>query len=188
MRRQAIAAVRMLAVLSIVLGIVYPLAMTGIAQVLMPGPANGSLVDGPDGQPVGSELLGQLFEGDEWFHGRADAYDPAATAPSNLGPSNPDLGALIRERLDAILETDAPEVPVPVDAVTGSGSSLDPDISPAYARIQAPRVAEARGLTLDEVLALVDEHTQGRPLGFLGDPHVNVLLLNLALERLASGP
>lgn len=186
MRRQAIAAIRTLLVLSAVLGVLYPLAVTGIAQVAMPWRANGSLLAGPDGAPVGSSLLGQPFEGDAWFRGRPGTYDPAASGPSNLGPSNPELDALIRERLTEIEAVDAPEGAIPVDAVTASASGLDPDISPAYARLQAPRVAAARGLALDDVLALVRRYTRGRTFGFLGEPRVNVLRLNLALESLAS--
>jgi len=187
MRRSFIAAGRMVLVLSIVLGIAYPLVITGIGQIAFKHRADGSLVEA-HGSVVGSSLIGQAFEGPEWFIGRPDAFDPAASAPSNLGPSNPDLGKAVRERVAAIVKSDAPAGPIPVDAVTGSASGLDPDISPAYARLQAPRVADARGLELDQVLALIDEHTEGRTFGFLGDPHVNVLMLNLALEGLASGP
>ena len=187
MRRSFIAAGRMVLVLSIVLGIAYPLVITGIGQVAFTHRADGSLVEA-GGSVVGSSLIGQAFEGPQWFVGRPDAFDPAASAPSNLGPTNPDLGTAVRERVDAIVAADAPAGPIPVDAVTGSASGLDPDISPAYARLQAPRVADARGLELDQVLALIDEHTEGRTFGFLGDPRVNVLMLNLALEGLASGP
>src|SRR5262245_33009537 len=140
MRRQVIASIRMLLVMTVILGVAYPLAMTAVAQVTMSHRANGSLVTAPDGRVVGSELLGQSFEGSEWFHGRPDAFDPTASAPSNLGPTNPALGSLVRDRLTAIRAHDDPSGPVPVDAVTGSGSGLDPDISPAYARLQAPRV------------------------------------------------
>jgi potassium-transporting ATPase KdpC subunit len=184
MRRQALASIRMLLVITLVVGVAYPLVTTAVAQVAMSHRANGSFVQA-DGRVVGSELIGQAFEGPEWFHGRPDPFDPTASAPSNLGPTNPELGRLVRERLDAIRAHDDPQGPVPVDAVTGSGSGLDPDISPAYARLQAARVATARGIPADRVLALVDQLVQGRQLGFLGDPHVNVLMLNLALERLA---
>jgi K+-transporting ATPase ATPase C chain len=171
----------MLVVLTVLLGIAYPLVVTGIAQGVFDGRADGSLVEA-DGTVVGSSLIGQAFEGPEWFIGRPDAFDPAASAPSNLGPSNPDLGAAVEERVAAITDADAPPGPIPADAVTSSASGLDPDISPAYARLQAPRVADARGLELDQVLALIDEHTEGRTFGFLGEPRVNVLELNLALE------
>jgi potassium-transporting ATPase KdpC subunit len=175
----------MLVVLTVLLGIAYPLVVTGIAQGVFKDRADGSLVES-NGAVVGSSLIGQAFEGPEWFAARPDPFDPTASAPSNLGPTNPELGAAVKERVAAITDTDAPSGPIPVDAVTGSGSGLDPDISPAYATLQAPRVADARGLELDQVLALIDDHTEGRTFGFLGDPHVNVLQLNLALEGLAS--
>jgi potassium-transporting ATPase KdpC subunit len=180
-----IAGLRMLLVLTVLLGIAYPLAITGIGQGLFKDRADGSLVE-TGSATVGSELIGQTFEGPEWFVGRPDAYDPAASAPANLGPNNPELGAAVKERVAAVTEADAPEGSIPVDAVTGSGSGLDPHISPAYAELQAPRVADARGLELDRVLMLIDEQTEGRTLGFLGEARVNVLLLNLALERIAS--
>ena len=175
----------MLVVMTVLLGIAYPLAITGIAQGLFKDRADGSFVES-NGSIVGSSLIGQPFEGEEWFAGRPDAYDPAASAPSNLGPSNPELGAAVKERVEAISAADAPGGSIPVDAVTGGGSGLDPHISPAYARLQAPRVARARGLEVDQVLTLIDEQTEGRTFGFLGEPRVNVLLLNLALEGLAS--
>jgi K+-transporting ATPase ATPase C chain len=186
MRRSFIAALRIVVVLTIVLGIAYPVTITAIGQAAFKDRADGSLVTS-DGRVVGSELIGQAFEGPGWFVGRPDAFDPAASAPSNLGPTNPDLGEAVKERASAIIEADAPQGLIPADAVTGSGSGLDPDISPAYARLQAPRVAGARGLELDQVVALIDQHTEGRTFGFLGEPHVNVLMLNLALQRLASG-
>ncbi len=186
MRRSSIAGLRMLVVLTVLLGIAYPLVVTGLGQGLFQGRANGSLVES-DGATVGSELIGQAFEGPEWFIGRPDAFDPAASAPSNLGPSNPQLGAAVKDRISAITESDAPQGPIPVDAVTGSGSGLDPHITPAYAALQAPRVADARGLELDRVLALIEGQTEGRTWGFLGEPRVNVLLLNLELQGIASG-
>ena len=188
MRRSFIAAGRMVLVLSIVLGIAYPLVITGIGQVAFKHRADGSLVEA-GGSVVGSSLIGQAFEGPQWFVGRPDAFDPAASAPTQPGSDEPgSRQGGTASGSTAIVEADAPAGPIPVDAVTGSASGLDPDISPAYARLQAPRVADARGLELDQVLALIDEHTEGRTFGFLGDPHVNVLMLNLALERLASGP
>ncbi|MGZ5288291.1 MAG: potassium-transporting ATPase subunit KdpC [Actinomycetota bacterium] len=187
MRRTVFASLRMLLVMSLVLGIAYPLLITATAQGLFGDRANGSLVSA-GGATVGSELLGQPFDGPGWFHPRPGAYDPAASGPSNLGPTNPALGDAVRGALDTVSASDRPTGSVPVDAVTGSGSGLDPDISPAYARLQAPRVAAARGLDVADVLALVDTHTEGRTFGFLGEPHVNVLLLNLALEGLASMP
>ena len=186
MLRSVLTSLRMLVVVTIVVGVAYPLAVWGIGQVAFSSRANGSLVT-VNGEPVGSSLIGQSFEGPQWFVGRPDAFDPSASAPSNLGPSNPALGDAVRERLDALTAADDPVGSVPVDAVTGSGSGLDPHISPAYARLQAPRVAAARGLPVTDVLALIDAHTEGRTWGFLGEPRVNVLLLNLALEGLASG-
>lgn len=186
MGRAIVSALRMLLVLTVVVGVLYPLAIWGVGRVVFSERADGSLVR-HDGEVVGSSLIGQAFEGPAWFVGRPDAFDPAASGPSNLGPTNPELGAAVSERLDAIRSSDGGSQ-VPVDAVTGSGSGLDPHISPAYARLQAPRVAEARGLELSDVMALIDEHTEGRTLGFLGEPRVNVLGLNVALEELAPLP
>ena len=187
MLRSVLTSLRMLLVVTILVGVLYPLVVWGIGQVAFSSRADGSLVF-VDGKPVGSSLIGQSFEGSEWFVGRPDAFDPSASAPSNLGPSNPALGDAVRERLDAVTVADDPAASVPVDAVTGSGSGLDPHISPAYARLQAARVASSRGLPVSDVLALIDAHTEGRTWGFLGEPRVNVLLLNLALEGLASTP
>jgi K+-transporting ATPase ATPase C chain len=169
-----------------VLGVIYPLAVTGIAQLTMSNRANGSLVHS-DGAVVGSELLAQGFDGDQWFQPRPGSYDPTASGASNLGPNNPDLIDTVTSAIAAMSARDGVEegTPIPADAVTTSGSNLDPDISPAYAKLQAPRVAEARGLTLQDVLDLIDRQTAGRTFGFIGDARVNVLLLNLALERLA---
>jgi potassium-transporting ATPase KdpC subunit len=188
MRRQWVAGLRMVVALTIAVGVIYPLAVLGVAQLTMRGRADGSLVTGPDGNVVGSSLIGQAFTGDEWFRGRPDTYDPRATAPSNLGPSNPDLGSEASANADAVRKENdlSPAVALPVDAVTSSGSSIDPDISAAYARLQAPRVARANGLQEDVVMRLIDEETAGRTFGILGEPRVNVLLLNLALMRLAS--
>lgn len=187
MVRAIVPALRMLAVMTVVVGMLYPLAIWGVGRLAFSDRADGSLVMA-DGEIVGSALIGQAFEGPEWFTGRPDAYDPAASAPSNLGPTNPALGDLVSERLEAIVAGNDVESDVPVDAVTGSGSGLDPHISPAYARLQAPRVAEAVGLDLREVMALIDEHTTGRTFGFLGEPRVHVLELNLALVASASSP
>jgi potassium-transporting ATPase KdpC subunit len=200
--RQYVAAARVLLVLTVVLGLGYPLLMTGVA--LLPGlrdKADGSLVKNASGQVVGSSLLGQGFldaQGNplkQWFQPRPSAagkngWDGTSSGASNLGPSNPDLVKAINERKTAIAAFDS--VPghtvtpdqVPADAITTSGSGLDPDISPAYARQQAYRVAVARSLDPARVLALVDQHAMGRDLGFVGEPRVNVLELNLALERL----
>jgi K+-transporting ATPase ATPase C chain len=182
MGRATVSALRMLVVLTVVVGLLYPLAVWGIGRVAFADRADGSLVD-RGGAVVGSSLIGQAFEGPAWFVGRPDAYDPAASAPSNLGPTNPELGAAVAERVEAIRAADG-GAQVPVDAVTASASGLDPHIGPAYARLQAPRVAEARGLELETVMALIEEHMSGRTFGFLGEPRVNVLELNLALDAL----
>lgn len=188
MRRQLLPALRLLAVLTVVLGVLYPLAITGVGQALFSHQADGSIVT-VDGEAVGSSLVGQVFTGDEYFESRpsaaGDGYDATASAASNLGPNNPDLLATVEERAGAYRERNGltADAEVPVDAVTASGSGLDPHISVANARLQAERVAEARGLPVDDVLALVDEHTDGRTLGFLGEAGVNVLELNLALDR-----
>ncbi len=186
MRRQLLAGLRMLLILTVVLGVIYPLAVTGIAQLTMSDRANGSLVRS-DGSVVGSELLAQAFDGDEWFQPRPGSYDPTASGASNLGPTNPDLIDTVRSAIVAVRQRDgvADGTLIPADAVTTGGSNLDPDISPAYAKLQAPRVAAARGLPLQDILDLIDRQTVGRTFGFMGDARVNVLLLNLALERLA---
>lgn len=187
MRRQLLPALRTLAVLTVLCGVIFPLAVTAVAKVAFADQADGSLVRDAEGQVIGSRLLGQSFEGDEWFHGRpssaGDGYDPSASSSSNLGPTNPDLLAAVADRVADYREENGlgAGTEVPVDAVTGSGSGLDPQISVANARIQARRVAEARGLSEAAVLELVDEHTTGRALGFLGEPGVDVLALNQAL-------
>ncbi len=185
---QSLAALRMMLVLTVLLGVLYPLAVLGAGQ------AFGDRADGQpvllDGEVVGSRLLGQQFEGEEWFLSRpaANDYDSLASAPSNLGPSNPDLVVLVAQRRAEVAEREglAP-ADVPPDAVTASGSGLDPHISPAYAALQAPRVAAARGLDLTQVQAAIEEATAGRSLGFLGEPGVNVLELNLAVLKLGQG-
>lgn len=188
-RAQLTAALRAIAVLTFVVGIAYPLAVTGIAQVAFPDEADGSLVE-HDGEVVGSRLLGQAFTGAEWFHPRPSAagagYDATASAPSNLGPTNPVLLDAVEERVAAYRDENDldDDVAVPVDAVTASASGLDPHISVANARLQAPRVAAERDLDVDEVLALVDDHTDRRALGILGEDGVHVLELNLALTEL----
>lgn len=186
--RQSWAGLRVLLLFTVILGIAYPLAVTGVSQVAFGDQADGSLVE-RDGEVVGSSLIGQTFDGPEWFHSRpsaaGDGYDPLASSGSNLGPESPDLLALVEERRAAVAEEDGVDpADVPPDALTASGSGLDPHISPAYAQIQVDRVAEARGLSADTVADLVSEHTDGRILGFLGGERVNVLELNLALEDL----
>lgn len=186
--RQTWTAIRALLILTVVLGIGYPAVVLGIGQVALPGQANGSLVS-VDGKVVGSSLLGQTFEGDEWFQSRpsaaGDGYDGAASSGSNYGPENEDLITAIDERQEAITQADNVEVgDIPADAVTASGSGLDPHVSPAYALLQVGRVAEARGLDTATVRELVEQHTQGRDLGYIGEPTVNVLELNIALAEL----
>lgn len=197
---QHLAALRALLVLTVLLGLGYPLAVTALAQVALPGRADGSLVRS-GGAVVGSSLIGQSFldaSGNplpQWFQPRPSAagatdqnpggYDPNASGASNLGPNNPDLVALVEKRRAAVAAFEGvPADQVPADAVTASGSGLDPDISPQYAALQVDRVARARGLDRAVVARLVREHTTGRTLGFLGEPRVNVLELNLALARL----
>jgi K+-transporting ATPase ATPase C chain len=183
--RQLSPALVAVAVLSLLCGLVYPLAVWAVAQVAFPEQADGSLIE-RDGVVVGSRLVGQAFEAAEYFHPRPSAggYDGLASGGTNLGPTNPELIDTVAGRIDAYRALNGlPDaVPVPVDAVTSSASGLDPHISVANARLQAPRVARERGLAVDEVLTLVDEHTDRRPLGVLGDEGVNVLELNLALD------
>jgi K+-transporting ATPase ATPase C chain len=179
-------------VLTLVLGFAYPLVVTGIAQVAFHDKANGSLIE-RDGKVVGSRLAAQAFERPEYFHPRPSGTDPAynaaGTAFANLGPTNADLARAVRERAQAILALEGPHVPgltigdIPVDAVTTSGSGIDPHISPAYAELQAARVADERNLSRERVDQLIDENTDGRSLGLLGEPGVNVLELNLALDK-----
>jgi len=185
--RQSVAGLRLLLVLTVVLGLAYPLAVYGVGR-LVPDKADGSMLT-VDGQVVGSRLIGQAFDGDEWFLPRpsaaGDGYDPLASGASNLGPENPDLLATVTERKQAVADReDVDPSAVPADAVTASGSGLDPDISPEYARLQVDRVARVRGLEPTVVRQLVDDHVKGRDLGFLGEPRVNVLELNAALAVL----
>jgi K+-transporting ATPase ATPase C chain len=188
------AAVVSLALFTVLTGIAYPLLVTGIAQAAFPSQANGSVIV-RDGKPVGSRLIGQSFDSPRYFWGRlsatADAngkplaYNAGASAASNLGPTNPALADEVKGRIDALAAADPGNVsPVPVDLVTSSGSGLDPDISPAAALYQVGRVARTRNLDVARVRALVAERTQDRSLGILGEPRVNVLELNLALDAL----
>jgi potassium-transporting ATPase KdpC subunit len=190
--RQYVAAVRVLLVATLVLGLAYPLVVTSLAQVFAPGRADGSLVEF-DGTVVGSELIGQSFTdagGDplpQYFQLRPSAseYDGTASGGTNLGPNSPELVALVEERRAAVAALNGVDpADVPPEAVTASASGLDPDISPDYAAIQADRVAVARGLPATEVAALVEQATSGRNLGFIGERHVNVLILNRSLDQL----
>lgn len=186
--RQGWVGLRLLVVMTVLLGIAYPLAMFAVGR-LVSGSSDGSYVSDASGAVVGSALIGQSFDGDTWFWPRpsaaGDGYDALSSGGSNLAADNPDLVAAVGERQSAVATADdvAPSA-VPADAVTASGSGLDPDISPEYAKLQVERVAAARGLDPAAVATLVDQQTQGRLLGFIGEPRVNVLGLNLALESL----
>jgi K+-transporting ATPase ATPase C chain len=179
-------------VLTLVFGLIYPIAFTGLTQVAFADKANGSLVE-RDGKVVGSSLAAQAFTKPEYFHPRPSAtapeYNAAATTFANLGPTNPDLAKAVRERIAAIMKLEGPYNPaleigdIPVDAVTTSASGIDPHISPANAELQAARIADVRGLSLERVQELIDDHTDGRWLGLFGEPGVNVLELNLALDE-----
>lgn len=217
MRAQVVAAVRAILVFTVLLGLAYPLVITGISQLAFDDKADGSLIRNADGEVVGSELLGQAFTSDEYFHGRpsaagggasgseidvldeegnptgetvlasAENLSTAASGASNLGPTNEELLATIQERIDSYRDENGLTADrlVPVDAVTASGSGVDPLISVSNARLQADRVADARNMDVDEVLTLVDDHTSSRTLGFLGEKGVNVLELNLALDEIS---
>ncbi len=201
MLREIRPAIVVLIALTLITGLVYPLAMTGIAQVIFPRQAQGSMVE-RDGHVVGSALIGQNFISDKYFHGRPSAttapdpndptktvaapYNAANSGGSNLGPSNKALIERVQGDLDK-LKQENPSIPVPADLVTTSASGLDPEISPEAALFQVPRIAKARNLPENRIRELVAEQTEGRFLGLLGEPRVNVLLLNLALDRLPAG-
>lgn len=170
---------------TVLLGLAYPLAVTGVAQAAFPAQANGSLIRDTGGQVVGSALIGQAFSKPEYFHGRPSAagggYDASASSGSNLGPLNETL--IARQKADAAaLRAENPGAAIPADAVTTSASGLDPDISPANARFQAPRIAKARGVSQEALTALIDAQVQPPLLGFIGQPRVNVLALNRTLD------
>lgn len=187
MLAQVRAAVAALVIFTILTGILYPLVVTGIAQVVFPSQANGSLITS-NGQVVGSSLIGQPFDDPKYFWGRLSAtapfaYNAAASSGSNLGPTNPALVDEVKARVDALHAADSSNTaPIPVDLVTSSGSGLDPHISIAAALYQGPRVARARGMSEAAVRTLVERYTEGRQFGILGEPRVNVLTLNLALD------
>ena len=201
MLREIRPAIVLLIGLTLITGLAYPLAMTGIAGMLFPRQAQGNLIE-RDGHVVGSALIGQEFKDDKYFHGRPSAttaadpndstktvsapYNAANSGGSNLGPTSKALADRVKEDVDK-LKAENPSQPVPVDLVTTSGGGLDPDISPEAALFQVPRVAKARSIPEAKLRQLVDEQVQGRTLGFLGEPRVNVLLLNLALDRLGAG-
>jgi K+-transporting ATPase ATPase C chain len=201
MLREIRPAIVVLLALTLITGLAYPLAMTGIAEVIFPNQAQGSLIES-DGKVVGSELIGQVFTSDKYFHGRPSAttapdpndstktvpapYNAANSGGSNLGPSNKALIDRVQGDIDT-LKKENPSASVPIDLVTTSASGLDPDISPEAALFQVPRIAKVRNLPEDRVGQLVADHTEGRLLGLLGEPRVNVLLLNIALDKLATG-
>jgi len=188
--RVLVQSIRITIVLTILLGLIYPLAMTGLAEVLFPWQSTGSLVT-RGGQVVGVATIGQNFAAAGYFHGRPSAagngYDASNSGGSNLGPTNKTLIDAVSKRLKDEMETDSVKQPgrVPIDLITTSGSGLDPEISPAAAELQVARVAKVRGLSKDDIQRLVQENTRGRWLGLLGEPGVNVLKLNLALDNLA---
>jgi K+-transporting ATPase ATPase C chain len=183
-------ALLMLLVLTIITGAAYPALVTGIAQLLFRSQANGSLIE-RDGKVVGSKLIGQPFSDPKYFWSRPSAtapmpYNAAASGGSNQGPLNPALEDAVKGRIEALKAADPTQTaPIPVDLVTASGSGLDPHISPAAAQWQAPRIARLRGLSTEAVQQLINAHTEGRQFGFFGEPRVNVLSLNLALDQAA---
>ena len=201
MIREIRPAIVVLVALTLITGLAYPLAMTGIAKVILPHQAEGSLIE-RDGKVIGSMLIGQDFTSDKYFHGRPSAtvapdpndstktvpapYNAANSGGSNLGPSNKALVDRVQSQIDALKKENA-SAPVPIDLVTTSGSGLDPDVSPEGAYFEVPRIAKARNLPEAKVRQLVSEHIQERFLGILGEPRVNVLQLNIALDSLSAG-
>jgi len=185
MKKNLITAILMTVATTVLLGIIYPLLVTGLAQAMFPRQANGQLIM-VDGKTVGSRIIGQGFSSPAYFLSRpsfaGNGYDAANSKGSQLGPTNQKLIDRVKADVTAARQEN-PNTPVPIDLVTGSASGLDPDITPASAQFQAPRVAQARGVRQDQIAQLVAKHTQGRQLGFLGEPRVNVLELNLDLDR-----
>jgi K+-transporting ATPase ATPase C chain len=185
-------ALMMLLLMTLITGVLYPLAATGLAQVIFPAQANGSLIE-KNGKPIGSSLIGQSFTDAKYFWGRPSATAPnpnnaASSSGSNIGPSNPALVDAVKQRIEALHAVDPTNnAPVPVDLITASASGLDPEISPAAAQYQLARVARSRRLSVSQVQALVDQYTSGRTVGVLGEPRVNVLRLNLALDASPHG-
>jgi potassium-transporting ATPase KdpC subunit len=188
MKKNLTIAILFTLVTTVIFGLIYPLAVTGIAQVLFPAKANGQLIE-KGGKIVGSRIIGQAFTGPGYFHSRPSAagmgngYDPTSSGGSNLGPTNKALVDRVSGSVKS-LQAENPSMPVPVDLVTTSGSGLDPDISPAAADFQVPQVAKERGMSEADLRAVVARHVEGRQWGFLGEAHVNVLELNLDLDSI----
>src|SRR6202048_229346 len=189
MKRNLVTAIWFTLVTTVIFGVIYPLAVTGMAQLLFHDRANGQLIE-KNGKLMGSRIIGQAFTGSGYFHTRPSSagtgYDPMASGGSNLAPTNKNLIERVKAGVPK-LRGENPEAPIPVDFVTTSASGLDPDISPEAAEFQIPRVAHARNMKQEDLRALVQKHTKGRDLGFLGEPRVNVLELNLELDSLRSG-
>jgi len=189
-KKNLLISVWMTLVTTLLFGIVYPFVVTGLAQLIFPGRANGQLIE-RGGKIIGSRIIGQPFSSPRYFHPRpseaGNGYDPLSSGSGNLGPTNRKLYDRVKAEAAKLAEEN-PGTPIPVDLVTVSGSGLDPDISPAAAEFQVPRVARARGMREEEVRALVAKHTLGRDLGFLGEPRVNVLELNLDLDATHPAP
>ena len=184
MKQNLLTAIWFTLVTTVMFGLLYPLGVTGLAQILFHDRANGQLIE-KNGKVVGSKIIGQSFTGPGYFHSRPSnagtGYDASSSGGSNLGPTNKILIERVKDDVEK-LQSENPNTPVPVDLVTSSGSGLDPDISPAAAEFQIPRVARARGITQDDLRSLIRKHTSARDLGFLGEPRVNVLELNLELD------